>query len=70
MAGMWMFSFEVDEYGHNEPAIYGCVWLHVWIFEHALDVLRIHLYNELSDADNMNTKRAEGAEEVIKLDLG
>jgi hypothetical protein len=70
LAGMWTFSFKVDEYSHNEAAIYGCVRLHVWIFEHALGVLHIHLYNELSDTDNMNMKHVEGVEEVIKLDLG
>jgi hypothetical protein len=67
---MWTFSFEVDKYGHNKPAIYSCVQLHVWIFEHALDVLHIHLYNELRDANNMNTKCTEGVEEVVKLNLG
>jgi hypothetical protein len=40
-----MNESEVKQEDCCDPAVYGCIWLHVGVTQHAFDELRIHLYN-------------------------
>jgi hypothetical protein len=64
-----MNQLEVEEEDRGNPAVYGCIWLHVGVTEHTFNVLCIHLYNQISDSHNMNMKGMEGAKEPIELNL-
>jgi len=62
-------KLEVEQEDGCDPSVHGCVWLHIWVAKHALDILGIHFYNQVSNADNVNLECTEGTEEPIKLDL-
>jgi hypothetical protein len=64
-----MYKVEVEEEDGCDPAVYGCVWLHIQVLEHAFDILRIHFYNKISDTDYVDAKCVEGTEEAIEFNL-
>jgi hypothetical protein len=47
--------------------VHGHVRLHVGVFQHSMDVLSIHFYDKISDANGVNVEHTKGVEE---LDLG
>ena len=69
LVGWDVDKLEVKEHDCSNPAVYSCVRLHVRVLEHALDVLSIHLYDEVSDAGDVYIEGAESAKEPIELDL-
>jgi hypothetical protein len=64
-----MHQLEVEEEYCSNPVIYGSIWLDVGVTEHTFHILCIHLYDEVSDAHNVDMKSTKGAEEPIELDL-
>ena len=62
-------QLEVEEEYCGDLAIYGGVWLDVGVTEHTFYILCVHLYNEVSDANNVDMESVKGVEEPIKLNL-
>ena len=64
-----VYQLEVEEEYCSDPVIHGGIRLDVGVTEHAFHILCVHLYNEVSDANNVDAESAEGPKEPIELDL-
>ena len=64
-----MNELEVKEHDGSDPIVYSRVQLYIRVLEHALDILGIHLYDKVSDTNNVYMEGAESAKEPIELNL-
>ena len=51
-----MDELKMEGMDRGNPAINGCVWLDIWVIEHALDILCID--RQIDQAHNKNADRA------------
>jgi len=62
-----MDKLEIKQQNTSDPSIDRCVRLHVWIVNHTLDILSVHLDSEVPDTEYPYTDCVECAEESVKL---
>ena len=64
-----MNEFEVEHENTFNPAIDSSVRLKIGFVEHALDVLRIHLYPEMSDSIQEEAIMTERSEKSVEFEF-
>jgi hypothetical protein len=55
-----MDKLEVEELDSSNPSVHCSIWLDIWVVQHAFNEQGIHFYNEVSKANNMNSKHTKG----------
>ncbi len=64
-----MHQLEVKEEYCGDPVIHSGVQLDVGVTEHTFHILSVHLYNKVSDANDVDTESTEGPKEPVELNL-
>ena len=58
--GWNVHKLEVKKFDGGDPSVRCSVWLDIRVVQHAFDELGVHLYDQVSNANNMNSKRTKG----------